>query len=166
MARKRAATKTTQKRGAKTRPARARAAAKTSRESSVAQTMPGLNGGTLQVGNPGNAGGTGRPPSAIREALRGSFDRRIAILEQIADGDAVVKVKDAFGKETGTTVSASPADRLKAIDTLARYGLGTTKELTVEHVRGRLEQTHRVLLEELAPDVFERVSRRLEAVWR
>jgi hypothetical protein len=57
-----------------------------------------------------NKGGTGRPPSVIREKLRGSFDKRVKVLEQIADGK----------------LAASVADRLKAIDLLAKYGLGTT----------------------------------------
>lgn len=30
-------------------------------------TQPGRNGGTLLVGNPGNAGGPGRPPKAFLE---------------------------------------------------------------------------------------------------
>ena len=61
--------------------------------------FPNLNvGGT-------NKGGTGRPTSEIRERCRGSFNERIPILEEIADS-----------KESNAN------DRIKAIDTLAKYG--------------------------------------------
>lgn len=46
------------------------------------KTQPGANGGTLRVGNPGNAGGTGRPPkkfSTFMRELRESSDVQAAI---------------------------------------------------------------------------------------
>jgi hypothetical protein len=70
------------------------------------------NGGLLRSGGT-NRGGTGRPPSVIREQLRGSVAERVKILEAIAD--------DA---------DAPFADRMKAIDILAKYGLGTTSTET------------------------------------
>lgn len=39
------------------------------------EVRPGPKGGMLKSGNPGNAGGTGRPTSAFREACREAFDR-------------------------------------------------------------------------------------------
>jgi hypothetical protein len=72
--------------------------------------MAGLNGGSLRRGGGNPKRNGGRPPSVIREKLRGSFDKRVKVLEQIADGK----------------LAASVADRLKAIDLLAKYGLGTT----------------------------------------
>ena len=75
---------------------------------------PGRNGGRLRNGSrPGNKGGTGRPPSEIRKKLRGSFEERIKVIEAIAD--------DA---------KASTAERLKALDLMAKYGLGTTSTST------------------------------------
>ncbi len=53
--------------------------------------------------------GSGRPPDAIRATLRGSFDERIAILRGFADDP-----------------SLDPAVRMKAVDMLGKYGLGTT----------------------------------------
>ncbi len=44
-----------------------------------------LSGALRGGGKPGNRGGTGRPPSVIRERCRGSFEDRIAVLEEIAD---------------------------------------------------------------------------------
>jgi hypothetical protein len=72
---------------------------------------PGARGGLLRSGG-SNKGGTGRPPSEIRAMLRGSFSERVKILEQIAD-----------------SVDASAADRIKAVDMLAKYGLGTQQEV-------------------------------------
>ena len=56
----------------------------------------------------------GRPPDAIRATCRLGFDERIATLQDIADDET----KD-------------PAVRIKAIETLAKYGLGTMTDATV-----------------------------------
>jgi hypothetical protein len=71
--------------------------------------MPGRNGGSLRRGggNPKRTGG--HPPSQVREKLRGDFDKRRKILCEIADDP-----------------KASASDRLKAVDLLGKYGLGTT----------------------------------------
>lgn len=62
----------------------------------------------------------------IRQKMRRSVDKRFAVLEAIADGEPVHKVKLGEGADTvEATVSASPADRIKALDTLLRYGVGT-----------------------------------------
>ena len=53
--------------------------------------------------------GPGRPASAIRKKLKGSFANRVKILKEIADDGA----KDS--------------DRLKALDLMAKYGLGEAK---------------------------------------
>lgn len=113
-----------------------------------------------------NAGGTGRPPSVLRERLRGSFAERVATLEQIADGAAVQKVK-IDGKETDTLISADVPDRLKAIDMMAKYGLGTHKEVTVEDVRERLSRTLLIIRDEFGdqPEKMARVLSRLRPVW-
>ena len=70
-------------------------------------TVEQPHGGALKSGGtPGNAGGLGRPPSAIRTYCRGSFEQRIPILEAIADG----------------VIEAGPKERIRAIDVLAKYG--------------------------------------------
>ena len=53
----------------------------------------------------------GRPPSVIRERCRGSFEDRIAVLEEIADNP-----------------EASASDRIRALDLLGKYGLGTQQQ--------------------------------------
>ena len=99
-------------------------------------------------GQPGNAGGVGRPPSALRERLRGSLDERVVVLEQIADDE-----------------SAAHRDRIRAVDTLAKYGLGQIREVTVEHVRERLRLTLELVRAELDPDEADRLIGRLREIW-
>ena len=64
--------------------------------------------------NPGRgpkkgAPNAGRPPSAIRAAMRESLDARLHILAEIADDP-----------------SKTPIERMKALDMLGKYGMGTT----------------------------------------
>lgn len=73
----------------------------------------GLPDGRVAPGRGPKPGEGGRPPSEVRQRLRGSFADRIRILEQIADDP-----------------KASAADRMRAVDLLAKYGLGTTQEVT------------------------------------
>lgn len=109
---------------------------------------PAHGNGLLRRGSlPGNTPGTGRPPSAIRERLRGSFDERVKVLEEIAD-----------------KADASAADRLKAIDLMGKYGLG--KQVDADDVRGRLRTTLDLLERELPSDVFQRVYPLLKEVWK
>jgi len=70
---------------------------------------PKTGRGRLRTGNPGNRGGPGRPPDAIRRACRKSFDERLKLLRRFADD-----------------VKLDPSIRMKAIETLGKYGLGTT----------------------------------------
>lgn len=130
--------------------------------------MPAHGNGMIRSGSlPGtNAGGTGRPPSVLRERLRGSFADRVSTLEQIADGSAIQRMKIG-DTVTDTLISADVPDRLKAIDLMAKYGLGTQKEVTVEDVRDRLTRTLAVIREEFGdqPDKVARTFARLRPVW-
>ena len=118
-----------------------------STEVPVGALIPQPHGGALRNGGT-NRGGTGRPPSEIRQRLRGSFADRIKILEEIADK------------------AEANQDRIRALDILAKYGLGTTKELTVEHVQDKLKATLAVISDSLPPDQAEAIIQKLEAVWR
>jgi hypothetical protein len=106
-------------------------------------------GALLSGGRPGNRGGTGRPPSAMRALLSASFEQRIRILEMIAD-DRLARV----------------GDRLRAIDILGKYGLrGDDGTIDVQQVRTMLENTYRLLVEALDPATFARISRRMKVIW-
>lgn len=112
---------------------------------------PGKTGAkNLLTGNPGNKGGLGATPSVIRDALRGSFATRVAILETIADG----KLPNA---EVG--------DRIKAIDMLAKYGLGAMKEVSVENVRDRVQATLGVIRQQVSPEQAETIFAELRPIW-
>ena len=76
------------------------------------------HGGALRTGGaPGNRGGSGRPRNEIRAAMRESLETRLCIAEGIADSP-----------------KSNNNDRLKALEFLARYGLGTTDTTKVESV--------------------------------
>lgn len=84
----------------------------------------------LNVGNPGNKGGPGRPKSEVVAACRQGFDERIPILTQIAEDP-----------------NASQSDRLKAIDLLGKYGqlqhieINSTGSMTVKVVFEEAEES-------------------------
>ena len=71
-------------------------------------TMPGRNGGRLRRGGT-NKGGPGRTPKELRDRMRWSLAQRIHIAEKIADNPM-----------------SSATDMLRALEFLAKYGLGTT----------------------------------------
>lgn len=75
------------------------------RKPSPIELHPELRGRGPKKGAP-NAG---RPPSAIRASMRLALDQRIHVLAQIADDP-----------------NATPIERMKAIDLLGKYGMGTT----------------------------------------
>lgn len=123
--------------------------------------------------------------------MRGSFERRMSVAEQIADGDMTERVsvplfaimphaKCPKCKEQlkpndpsllltvnveGKT-SPKARDRLGALDILAKYGLGPVNGVSADYVVERLEKQYRILLDKLEPDVFEDVSGLLADVWR
>lgn len=114
--------------------------------------QPGGRGALLSGGIPGNPGNTqpvGRPASAIRARLRGSFEERIPVAEAIADSPT----------ETSEA-------RLKAVDLLGKYGLGQVKELSTEAVRDKLRETLGIIRDSLLPADAARLIARLEGVWR
>ena len=121
--------------------------------SEIPAELPALvqqaHGGAVYSGGvPGHRGGPGRPPSALRERLRGSFEDRVSVLEAIADDE-----------------EADPQDRIRAVDVLGKYGLGTLREISVERVRDRLRDTLQVLREELPPEQAAHIINRLREVW-
>lgn len=132
-----------------------------------------INGAEIPLGaHPGNTGGkpgrSGRPPSALREALRESFEKRIPVLEQIADGVAVVKVKvkgPDGEKESEALMSASPSDRIRAVDLMGKYGVGTVHEVSVDAVRARLRETIGVIRERLPQEKAAELIEALRAIW-
>lgn len=116
---------------------------------SVAVTVrPGLNGGSLLAGGKiGNKGGRGIQ-SKVRKACTLAFARRIVVLAQIADDP-----------------TTDATDRIRALDTLGRYGIGTIKEVSTEAVREKLRATLEVLRARLPADQAEAIVSELRSVW-
>jgi hypothetical protein len=107
------------------------------------------HGGALFAGGvPGHRGGGGRPPSVLRERLRGSFDQRVRVLEEIADDRC-----------------PDPTDRIRAVDVLGRYGLGTVREVTADEVRERLRVTLELIRSALTPALASELISQLRRVW-
>ena len=83
------------------------------------------HGGALKAGGtPGHKGGTGRPPSKIREAARLAFSERIEVLTAIADDE-----------------EAKAVDRIRAIDLLGKFGGVAELALTTDEQRTTGELT-------------------------
>ncbi len=94
--------------------------------------VPQRHGGALLTGGkPGNKGG-GRTPSELRALMRKPLAKLLKVVKRIAEAEdtqtvTCPKCEEKF--EATSWVKAS--DKLKAVDLLARYGIGTCKE--VEH---------------------------------
>lgn len=141
----------------------------------VGALIPQPHGGAIRNGGT-NVGGPGRPRSALRDRLTGSFEDRITVLEHVADGIVSVRLVgkcEACGHEGGPLTldeikAATPAiaDRLKAIDLMGKYGPGAVKEVSVDEVQGRLQQTINEIFATLPTDEAQALVDRIEAFWQ
>lgn len=143
----------------------------------VGAMIPQPHGGALRNGGP-NAGGSGRPRNEIRDRLAAIVDEDgVAFIRGVVRGEVatrLVSTCEHCGKEPSAARSADEivksipaiADRVAAFDKAARYGIGTTKEITVDHVTGRLEETYRILLAHLDAETFARIDAELGKVWQ
>jgi hypothetical protein len=104
--------------------------------------IPQPHGGALvSGGRKGQKGGTGRPLNVIRATMRQAFDERIPILQRIADDE-----------------EATVPDRLRALDMLAKYGLGTTPPTTDGPAPEPQRMTVTLVRRLISPDGTERVT--------
>jgi hypothetical protein len=100
--------------------------------------IPQAHGGTLFAGGVrGNKGGAGRPPSALRERLRGSIEERVQILEEILDDP-----------------ETSARDKISCAGLLLQYGLGSRFE-----VEAGYSPTEELDVEALRADILARLPR-------
>jgi len=114
----------------------------------VGALVPQQHGGAILNGSqPGHKGGSGRPPSEIRAAMRKHLDLEVL--------DDVLKKR-----------KAGELDTLDVAEFLAKYGLGTMKEVTVENVRERLRLTLEVLRRELTAPQLRIIIPQIEGVWK
>jgi hypothetical protein len=103
----------------------------------------GRNGGWLKVGNPGNNGGTGRPPNELRLAAREGFGKFIKKLNEMED------------REMGVLEVA------RALDVCGKYGLGEAKVVVGEELVDAVAQA--IAEEELPSEVKDRLIERIFA---
>lgn len=148
------------------------------------------HGGAIRNGGT-NKGGPGRPPSALRERLTGSFEQRVPILEEIADGIPYQRIdvslatvlkhahcpicgeklkSEADAAELAlltieATASASVNDRLKSIDLMGKYGPGSVKAVTEDDVRERVKQQMDLILAKYPTDLANEILDTIEPVW-
>jgi hypothetical protein len=118
--------------------------------------------------HPGNTGGkrgrSGRVPSIVRELALESFADRVHLLAEIADGIAFRRVK-VGAHETETFTSTEVSDRLRALEMLAKYGLGTIKGASVDDVRDRVRATLDVIQDRTPPELFASIVGELRPIW-
>lgn len=145
--------------------------------------VPQKHGGSIWQGRPANVvPGKGRPPSRVKAALRESFDARIPLLEQIADGDAVQQIdvplveilKHAacpscenplaatdpatlFLVSVKGKISAHPKERLRAIETMGRLSDLESAKLDSDLIE---ELGDAVMAEVDDPEVVARIRER------
>ncbi len=94
------------------------------------ELIPQEHGGALRRGNPGNKGGPGRTPSEIRELMRQPLAKLLPIITEIAKAKDTQTVMCPNCNEKHEVVTYLKArDKLYALDLLAKYGVGTQKEL-------------------------------------
>lgn len=166
----------------------------------VPALIPQKHGGALLAGGkPGNRGGSGNAPSILRERLRGTIAQRVEVLESIIDGQAIQRTevslaavlehaecpecgrklrprKGLTSKDVDVIViegltSATPADRVRAWDVTAKYGLGTQDTLITPvsaEVRARVARTVSTIegASYLASDQKLSLLNELAEVWR
>jgi hypothetical protein len=149
----------------------ARKKAKRGRKKTGAKTGTNLvaqpHGGAINQGAPAHpVAGTGRPPSAVRAVLREAYEDRIPFLQALADGKPITlrvatTSKNSKGERTVTSkrrvFTPGVGERLAAMEQLARYGIGTTKEVSVDAVKAKVEAMLNVLKEHLEPELYQRL---------
>jgi hypothetical protein len=72
----------------------------------------------------------------------------VSVLEEIADSP-----------------EADPADRIRAVDVLARYGLGAASDVTVDQVRERLGRTVALIRDRLPADLAGGIIQEMRGIW-
>ena len=87
--------------------------------------VPQPHGGALSAGNPGNKGG-GRTPDELRALFRQPLAKLLPVVQRIAEAIDTQEVTCPHcDHKLNVTSWLKAGDKLKAVDLLARYGIGT-----------------------------------------
>ena len=142
--------------------------------------IPQPHGGALSAGGtPGNRGGTGRPPSRIRQAFRDTVDELgLEVVRDVLRGRvpiAMVGVCQKCGHEhedreftplDALAIAPDVSEMLRAVDVSAKYGLGVPK---VGYDEGLIEELSGILVAEvhdfLEMDDAEELLGRIKQRW-
>jgi hypothetical protein len=127
---------------------------------------PAHGQGRLNIGNPGNKGSNGRPPSEIRRRMRElSWQKGLPLLESLLAGYA--RYTDPETGQT-TTIPIKGGEIIQAIKLLFMIGVGENRELSTEDVRHKLGLTLDVLRDELEsqPELLARVMGLMRHIWK
>lgn len=82
----------------------------------------GRSGNRLRVGNPGNKGGTGRPPNELRAGFRQKLPAELRALQR-----QVKKLEKLLAEsENVYHIERLINARARVVEFLAKYGVGTT----------------------------------------
>lgn len=134
----------------------------------VGTLVPQPHGGALRYGGT-NAGGSGRPPLVLRQDLRQLLDKHgLKFVAGVLAGVVAFEAEcPKCGHRAKQREKPTTADRLRAVELLARYGLGTRDELTAisPEVRWRVQRTVHVVENELPVAIRATDSPEKAAEW-
>ena len=88
------------------------------------KTRPGKNGGTLNVGNPGNKGSTGRPTNEMRNQMKALHWRAGELMAKVLAAQEKAKPEDIDFEKV-----------MEVGNHAGKYGIGTKTEMEVSDLR-------------------------------
>lgn len=141
-----------------------------------------LSGSTIPTGaHPANTGGkagrSGRPPGALREAMREVLDTGgVDLLRAVISGAAEVTLNgrcEHCGKLSSGPVAsddllaATPTidNRLRAVDTAAKYGLGERSEYSEDVVAANIDRMMQAAELVMTSRDFKRFAEQVSTIW-
>lgn len=140
--------------------------------------VPQPHGGALIPGaGGGRQPGAGRPRDELREQFRDVLSSGgVDLVRSVIQGNTTIKLTgkcEHCGKESkgptslGDVLSILPTveNRLRAVDTAAKYGLGAMKEVSVENVRARMRETLAVIAKHVSIEQNAAIVAELKPVW-
>lgn len=136
----------------------------------VSLVVQAHGGAIKQGGNPGNKGGPGRPPHALRDTYRALLSTHgQQHLETVFGKATPVRftcVKCGHEHKSGFELHQLLGERTRLFEILNRYGVGTKDELNVisPEVRMRVQQTVAIISSRSTWNTVELLAE-LDQVW-
>ena len=169
------------KTGTKTGSRRQRPGGQTSTRPAGGEMVSPLSGAVCPTGaHPGNTGGkpgrSGRPPNELRELFRTVLDDGIDLVRDVIQGCATIVLnrvcehcgKESTGPESIDDLLASVPtvdNRLRAVDTAAKYGLGERSEFSEDVVSQNVDAMLTAARSLMSEQDFTHFCRRADEIW-